>query len=126
MPAIPHVAGDPANTRARPVVVVDKDGNFSGGGGEYETVAAGVTDQALGATGATGDHLEGLLCIVSTAATAQVQIKDGAGSAITVFPNNPGGGVGSYYLPIKARSLAGAWKVTTGAGVAVFATGNFT
>jgi hypothetical protein len=126
MPGLPLVAGDPANTRAKPVVVVDRDGNLAGAGGEYETAAAGVTDQALGATGAAGDYLEGLLCIVSTAATAQVQIKDGNGSAITVFPNNPGAGVGSFYLPIKARSLAGAWKVTTGAGVAVFATGNFT
>lgn len=96
------------------------------GGGEYENVAAGATDQALGATGAAGDFLEGLLCVVSTAATAQVQIKDGAGSAITVFPNNPGGGVGAYYVPIKAKSTGGAWKVTTAAGVAVLATGNFT
>ncbi len=93
---------------------------------EYETVAASQTDQALGATGATGDYLEGLLCVVATAATAAVSIKDGAGSAISVFPNSPGAGVGTNYVPVMARSTAGAWKVTTGAGVSVFATGNFT
>lgn len=92
---------------------------------EYETVAAGQTDQALGATGGAGDFLEGLLCVVSTAATSQVQIKDGAGSAITVLPNAVGGGIGSYYVPINARSASGAWSVTTAAGVEVFATGNF-
>lgn len=126
MPAIPIISGDPANSRPKPVIIVDRDGGLAGSGGEYETVAASQTDQVLGATGATGDHLEGLVCVVSTAATAQVQIKDGNGSAFTVFPNNPGGGIGTYYVPIKARSLAGAWKVTTAAGVAVFATGNFT
>lgn len=94
--------------------------------GEYETVAASQTDQALGATGAAGDYLEGLVCVVATAATAAVSIKDGAGSAISVFPNSPGGGVGTYPVPLGLRSLAGAWKVTTGAGVSVIAIGNFT
>lgn len=63
--------------------------------------------------------------IVATALTSQVQIKDGGGAAITVFPNNAIG-VGTYYVPIKARSVSGAWKVTTGAGSSVFATGDFT
>lgn len=93
---------------------------------DYETVAASQTAQALGATGATGDYLEGLTIVVATAATAQVQIKDGAGSNISVFPNSPGGGVGTYYVPVKARSTAGAWQVTTGAGSSVIATGDFT
>lgn len=91
----------------------------------YETVAPGQSDQVLGAAGAAEDWLEGLLCVVATAATAQVQIKDGNGSAITVFPNSPGGGVGSYFVPILAKSGNGPWKVTTGAGVSVFATGKF-
>ena len=95
-------------------------------GTHYETVAAGQSDQALGATGAAGDYLEGLVLVVATAATAATSIKDGGGSSISVFPNSPGGGVGTYYVPIKARSTAGAWKVTTGAGVSALATGNFT
>jgi len=96
------------------------------GGTEWETVAASQTDQSLGATGATGDYLESLLCVVATAATSQVQIKDGSGSAITVLPNAVGAGVGTYPIPIGLVSLAGAWKVTTAAGVSVIATGNFT
>lgn len=96
------------------------------GGSQYETVAASQTDQALGATGATGDYLESLICVVATAATSQVQIKDGAGSAITILPNAVGAGIGTYILPVGLISLAGAWKVTTAAGVSVIGTGRFT
>ena len=92
----------------------------------YETVAASQTDQVLGNVGAPGDYIDTLVCVVATAATAQVQIKDGGGNAITVLPNSPGGGVGTYTIPIHAKSQAGAWKVTTGAGVSVIATGSFT
>ena len=91
----------------------------------YETVAASQTDQPIGTTGAAGDTIDGLLCVVTTAATSQVSIKDGSGSAIVVFPNNPGAGVGSYAVPLGLRSAAGAWSVTTGAGVAVVAIGTF-
>ena len=97
----------------------------SDGGTEYETVAASQTTQALGAVGGVGDLLSRLICVVTTAATAQVQIKDGADTAITVFPNSPGGGVGTYTIPIGLLSRTGAWQVTTGAGVAVIACGNF-
>ena len=91
----------------------------------YETVAASQTAQALGATGAAGDHLKHLIIVVSTAATAAVSIVDGA-TSIAVFPNSPGGGVGTYYVPLGLRSLKGAWGITTGAGVAVIACGRFT
>lgn len=96
------------------------------GGDEYETVAASQTTQTIGATGAVGDYLEGILCVVATAATAQVQIKDGSNAAITVFPNSPGAGIGSYYIPLGLTSVQGAWQVTTGAGVSVIAMGDFT
>jgi hypothetical protein len=105
----------------------NRGGTFSRGStGEWETVAASQTDQVLGATGKLGDYIEGLIIVVATAATAQVQIKDGAGSAITVFPNSPGAGVGTYNVALGMRSAAGAWKITTGAGVSVIAVGNFT
>lgn len=123
---LPIVVGDPASTKAIPVILVDRDGNVAGGGTEYETVAASATDQPLGATGAAGDYLDKLVIVVATAATAAVSIKDGAGSAISVFPNSPGGGIGTYNVAIGLRSLAGAWKVTTGAGVSLIAIGNFT
>lgn len=90
----------------------------------YETVAAGQTDQVLGSAGGPNDYLEGLLCIVTTVATSQVQIKDGTGTAITVLPNNVPG-VGSYPVPIGVPSKDGPWKITTGAGVSVLAIGEF-
>jgi len=93
---------------------------------DYETVAASQSDQVLGVTGALGDFLHSLICVVATAATAQVQIKDGSGPAITVLPNSPGGGVGTYAIELNIVSTSGAWKVTTGAGVSVIAIGRFT
>lgn len=92
----------------------------------YETVAAAQTDQALGAAGAAGDFLDTLVITVGTAATAAVSIKDGGGAAIPIMPNSPGGGIGVYTVRIAAKSQAGPWKVTTGAGSTVLATGSFT
>lgn len=93
----------------------------------YETVAASQTDQVLGATGYAGDVLAGLLIVPGTTSPGAVSIKDGGGSGITVFT----GGSSSvatltpFFLPLNAKSAAGAWKVTTGANVTVVAVGNF-
>lgn len=92
---------------------------------EYETVAASQTGQVLGATGAAGDYLAHLILVVSTAATAATTILDGA-TSIAIFPNSPGGGIGTYVIPVNLVSVSGAWSVTTGAGVAVIAVGLFT
>ena len=93
----------------------------------YETVAASQADQAMGATGAFGDYLAGLLIVPATAGAGTVSIKDGGGSAITVFT---GGGTLSdlrpFFVPVGATSAAGAWKVTTGANVSAIAFGAFT
>jgi hypothetical protein len=99
-------------------------------GNDYNTIAAGQSDQTMSliqgaSTGAKGDVLTLLICVVSTAATAAVSIKDGSGSAIAVLPNSPGAGVGTYVIPLNLISKVGAWKITTGAGVAVVATGEF-
>ena len=96
---------------------------------EYETVAASQTNQMMGATGNVADYIEGLICVVATAATSQVQIKDGNGTAITVLPNNVGGGVGTYYVPLGLKCVNATtpgWQITTAAGVSVIATGDFT
>lgn len=92
----------------------------------YETVAASQTAQVMGNGGAAGDYLARVICVVTTAATAATSIKDGGGSAISILPNSPGGGVGTYVVEIGAYSQAGPWKVTTGAGVAAIAVGTFT
>ena len=96
-------------------------------GTEYETVAASQSDQALGATGGAGDLLESLLIVPASTSPGAVQIKDGSGTAITVFS----GGEDSvstlhpFPVPLGIRSSSGAWKVTTGANVSVVAAGNF-
>jgi len=95
---------------------------------QYEHVAASQTAQVLGGTGAVGDYLHRIICTVSTAATAQVQIVDGTGVGVlthTILPNSPGGGIGVYNIEINAISQNGAWKITTAAGVEVMAVGVF-
>jgi hypothetical protein len=98
---------------------------------DYETVAASQTDQVMGATGAVGDYLGGVLIIPSSTSPGAVSIKDGNGSAITIFA----GGSGSlltlhpFFVPLGARCSAAVtpgWKITTGAGVTAIGVGAFT
>lgn len=113
--------------RATPVPVSNTPlTNF--GAGEYETVAAGSTAQVLGATGAAGDYIAGLLVIPATVGCGVVTLLDGA-TSIPVFV---GGGTTAlpscipFFIPLGMISASGAWKVTTGANVSVIGVGNFT
>ena len=83
------------------------------------------TPLAQSGLGAIGDYISHLVCVVATAATAQVQVKDGSGTAFTVLPNSPGGGIGTYTIPSLGASRLGAWQISTGAGVTVIARGRF-
>lgn len=119
---LPDFSGGGSRTvEAIPVVVANVDS-------EYETVAASQTDQAMGATGAAGDFLAGILVIPATTSPGLITIKDGAGSAITLFA----GGATSvsnlvpFYIPLNIKSLSGAWKISTGANVSAIGIGNFT
>lgn len=97
------------------------------GTGEYETVAASQTNQALGASGATGDYLLQLVCVPATTSPGVVTVLDNA-IAIVSFP----GGASSvsnllpFTIPVNAYSVSGAWKVTTGANISCVGVGNFT
>lgn len=97
------------------------------GAGEYETVAASQTAQALGATGATGDYISGILVVPATTSPGNVLLLDNA-TSITVFA----GGASSvsnlvpFFIPLGMISVSGAWKITTGANVSCIAIGNFT
>jgi len=98
-------------------------------GTEYEAVAAGQTNQVLGATGAVADFLESLLIVPTTLSPGAVTIQDGpSGTPITVFA----GGTDSistlhpFAIPVAIRALSTGWRVTTGAGLSVLASGNFT
>ena len=88
----------------------------------YETVAPSQTAQVLGVTGAKGDVLTNLIITVSATATSTVTLLDGATSYALVAANTP---IGVYMLNFDAQSVSGAWKITTGAGASVFATGVF-
>jgi len=89
----------------------------------YETVAASQTAQVLGVTGAKGDIVSNLIITVNALTTGTVSLLDGAISYPLTTATTP---VGLYMLTLDAQSVSGAWKITTGAGATVFATGNFT
>lgn len=93
-------------------------------GSSYEAVGASATDQVLGPGGAAGDFLDMLIVTVATAATGTVAIDDGGGTDIPITAANTP--IGVYAIPVKAHSRRGAWRVTTGAGATVLATGEFT
>lgn len=92
---------------------------------KYETVAASQSDQVLGATGAAGDILEHLVLVPAATNAGTVAIKDGTGSAINVFVTGTLADLKPIIIPIGAKSLTGAWKVTTGASISVIAVGQF-
>lgn len=91
----------------------------------YETVAASQTAQVLGASGAPGDYLAGLLVVPATTSPGAVAILDGA-TSITVYT---GGTVGAdltpFSIPLGIVATSTAWKVTTGANLSVVAVGRF-
>lgn len=97
------------------------------GGAEYETVAASQTAQTLGATGATGDYIAGVLVVPATTSPGNVLLLDNA-TSITIFT----GGASSvsnlvpFFIPLGLISVSGAWKITTGANVSCIGIGNFT
>ena len=52
----------------------------------YETVAAGVTNQVIGATGAAGDLLDFLLVVPTSLAPGAISVKDGSGTPFRFLP----------------------------------------
>ena len=91
---------------------------------QYETVAASVTAQVLGTTGAVGDYLHRLIISNVTAATASVTILDGS-TSIVIQTGAAGIPLGVYSVELNIASASGAWKVTTGAGSTVIGVGIF-
>ena len=91
----------------------------------FETVAAGVTNQVIGATGAAGDLLDFLLVVPTSLAPGAISVKDGSGTPIQVFA----GGAGSisnlvpFAIPLALRAQSGPWQVSVGANMSVIAVG---
>lgn len=100
-------------------------------GTDYETVAAAQTAQMLGATGAVGDFLAGVLIVPASTSPGAVSIKDGNGTAITIFAGGADsvGTLHPFFVPVGARCTATTgpgWQVTTGANVSAIGLGSFT
>jgi hypothetical protein len=96
-------------------------------GSNYETVAAAATDQVMGGSGAAGDFLAEVLIIPATTSPGAVSIKDGGGSAVTIFTG--GSSSVSNLVPFSVPlgiTCATAWKITTGTNVSAIAVGKFT
>lgn len=93
-------------------------------------VAASQTDKPCdgGGGGAVGDYLAGLQIVPATTSPGAVSIKDGGGSAITVFTGGASSvpSLAPIPVPLGAFSANGPWKITTGANVSVVARGRFT
>ena len=92
---------------------------------KYELIAASQSTQALGATGAAGDVLERLIIVPETTGAGTVSIKDGSGTAINVLVTGTLVDLKPIIVEVNAKSLSGAWQVTTGANVHVVAVGLF-
>ncbi|MBF0260288.1 MAG: hypothetical protein HQL97_00450 [Magnetococcales bacterium] len=91
---------------------------------EYEDVAASQTDQAMGATGAAGDLLHAVKCFTSAASVGAVTVKDGAGSAFTIFLAQSAAAILDS-PPLDWVSVNGAWSVTTGTNTTCKVSGRF-
>ena len=95
--------------------------------GQYETVAASQTAQALGANGRAGDYIERIIIIPASVSPGVVALLDNA-TSINILP----GGASSLtelkpiVVDLGMVSVSGAWKITTGASVSVIAVGRFT
>lgn len=124
---LPTIEGDAGSRReATPVTLFTGAGaEITLSGTEYEAVAASATDQVLGATGAAGDYLSHIIIQPATTAAGTVTVKDGA-TVIFTFTSGTLADLKPIVVPIKAKSVSGSWKVTTGLNVSVLAVGDFT
>ena len=137
---VPNTNGRASAANSRPVVLSNEDkallpaalGSLGGLkveslASDYETVAASATAQVLGATGAAGDLIQGILVIPATSIPGQILLLDNA-TSITIFV----GGASSivdlkpFFVPLGLKSVSGAWKLTTGANVSAIGIGKFT
>jgi len=90
---------------------------------QYETVAASVTGQVLGGTGAKGDYVHRLIINTITVASAGVTLTDG--TTAIVIQTAASAVIGVQSVEVNVASASGAWSVTTGAGATVVAVGVF-
>lgn len=114
-----------ADNNPLPVYLAVPAAGSTGGGAEYETVAAGQTAQVLGATGATGDYLSHVVLQPAAVGAGTTTILDNA-TVIFTYTAGTLADLRPITVPVNAFSVSGAWKITTGANMAAVAFGNFT
>lgn len=100
-------------------------GTISGAGLKYETVAAGQTAQAMGATGSKGDYLSHVIFQPTTLAPGTCTVSDDSGVVYT-FTTGSLVDLRPIVVPFALFSVNGAWKITTGANITATAVGDFT
>lgn len=94
---------------------------------DYEHVAASQTDQMMGATGAAGDFLAGVLIIPATTSPGQVSIEDGSTNMVIFTGGSDSvNNLAPIFVPLGIASVSGGWEITTGSNVSCLAVGSFT
>lgn len=91
-------------------------------------VAASQTDYTLQTSvGALGDRIESITIRPVTTSPGAVSIKDGGGTAITLFTGGASsvGDLSPRPIYLNWVSIVGAWTMTTGANVEVLVSGDF-
>ena len=99
------------------------------GGSNYQEVAASQTATVLQtSTGAAGDYLSHCVIYPATTGAGLVTVFDSTNSAannVIQFVSGTLSNLAPIAVPVGANSVNGAWKVTTGANVAVVCYGKF-
>lgn len=94
---------------------------------EYETVAASVTDQMMGTTGAVGDTIDGILVIPSSTTVGAISIEDGSTNTTVYAGGTVGADLKPFFIPLFGiASVSGGWEITTGVGASALVFGRFT
>lgn len=88
----------------------------------YQFVPPSTVNVTLGINGAAGDFLNRLLLLVADPSTADVSLLDGA-TSIPILTGAAQLSRGPLSVDLNIISRSGPWRLTTGAGVSVIASG---
>ena len=81
----------------------------------------------MGSTGAAGNYLSHVVIVPASLDPGAVSIKDGTGSAITIFTGGTGSVLTLHPFEVHLGIYCGtSWKLTTGANVSAIGVGKFT
>ena len=82
---------------------------------------------SAGAGGAAGDYLSHVTLVPASTSPGAVSIADGSGAAIALFAGGAASllSLAPFTVVVGARSTTGKWQLTTGAGIAAIAFGQF-